>query len=101
MSTYPLPTDTAAVLSTYAVEMLPDYDDLIARPAAELSPGGRLVINGLRDPERWPVGYPSGSAITRPFGVTAAWESISTHTINIIHVEAVAGAVYVAAGTAP
>ena len=107
MARYDLPPGTAAVVSSYAMEMLADYDDVIARLVGQLRPGGRVVLNGLRDPQRWPEWVVRlGSALSRPFGVSEAyrshrpWEAIEAHTIDVVYDEAMAGAVYLAAGSA-
>ncbi len=107
MRDYHLPDGTAGVLATYAVEMVEEYDTLIARLASQLRPGGRLVLNGLRSPDRWPrwlVGI--ASALSRPFGVTDAyrelhpWESVQSRLYETVYDEAAGGAAYLAAGTA-
>ncbi len=106
MATYQPPADTVAVLSTFAIEMLPTYDELIGRLSNRMVPGGRIAVTGLRDPERWPEWVIRlGSFVNRPFGVAEdyrchrPWEAIEAHTTDTIHEEALAGAVYVAAGT--
>ncbi len=106
MATYQPPADTAAVLSSYAIEMLPTYDDLISRLSNLMTPGGRIAVTGLRDPERWPEWVIRlGSFVNRPFGVAEdyrshrPWEAIEAHTTDTIHEETLAGAVYLAAGT--
>ena len=108
MAAFDLPAGTDAVVSSYAMEMLPAYDEVIARLAEQLRPGGRIVVNGVRNPERWPEWVVRvGSALSRPFGVSEAyrshrpWEAIETHTIDVVYDEAMAGAVYLAAGSAP
>lgn len=108
MAAFDLPPGTDAVVSSFAMEMLPDYDEVIARLAKQLPPGGRISVNGLRDPERWPEWVVRvASALSRPFGVSEAyrslrpWEAIEAHTNDVVYEEAWAGAVYLAAGSAP
>lgn len=108
MTTYELPADTRAVLSTYAMEMLPDYEEVIGSLAGQLLSGGRIVLNGLRHPDRWPEWVTrTGSALSRPFGVSDAyqqhrpWEAIERHMDGVVYDEAMAGAAYLAAGTVP
>ncbi len=108
MSTFDLPAGVDGVVSSYALEMLPDYDGVIARLVGQVRPGGRVVLNGLRHPDRWPeLVVRVGSALSRPFGVSDAyrshrpWEAIERHTVDVIYDEAMAGAVYLAAGSAP
>lgn len=108
MSTFEFPAGVDGVVSSYAMEMLPDYEKVIARLVGQVRPGGRIVLNGLRSPERWPEWVVRlGSALSRPFGVSEAyrshrpWEAIERHTVEVIYDEAMAGAVYLAAGSTP
>lgn len=41
-------------MASFAVEMLPDYGEVIRRLVDELPAGGRIAVTGLRDPEGWP-----------------------------------------------
>ncbi len=107
IATFGLPVDVRAVLSTYAIEMLPNYQAVIGRFAGEMAAGGRIAVTGLRDPDRWPEWtIRVGSALNRPFGVAKdyrshrPWEAIEAHTTDTIYEEGLAGAVYLAAGTA-
>lgn len=75
VETYAIPHDTTAVLSTFGLEMVPDYDGVIRRAAAALRSGTRLGLMGLKYPERWPdwlVG--TGMALMRPFGVSREYQ---------------------------
>lgn len=108
MTDYQLPQGTAAVLSTYAMEMLPTYEKLISSLAGQVRPGGRIVLNGLRHPDRWPDWVTRmGSALSRPFGVSEAyeshrpWETIDQLLTDVVYDEAMAGAAYLSAGTVP
>lgn len=108
MAGYEPPADTAAVLSTYAMEMLPNYAEVVASLAERLRPGGRIVVNGLRHPGRWPDWViNAGSVLSRPFGVSDAyrshrpWEAIERHLVEVAYDEAMAGAAYLSAGTVP
>ncbi len=105
MASFDPPLDTAGVLATFSIEMLPNYDDVIRR-LAERVRSGRIAVCGLRDPDRWPEWtIRVASALNRPFGVAEdyrshrPWESIQAHTIDAIYEEAFAGAIYVAAGS--
>ena len=105
IATYRLPEGTRAVMSASAMEMLPDYDAVIARLARELPPDGRLAVTGLRDPERWPEWLVRfASALNRPFGVSNdyrhhhPWEATRQHTSSATYVDVLGGAVYLAVG---
>ena len=63
-------------------------------------------MTGLRHPDNWPEWVTRlGTAMSRPFGVAGdyrshhPWEAIEVHTTDMVYEEALAGAIYVAAGT--
>lgn len=71
------------VLATFALETVPEYDRIIERATASLSPGGRLALLGLKHPARWPDWLVEmGIWLNRPFGVSRdyaalrPWESV-------------------------
>ena len=108
ISTYVIPEGTDAVLSTFVMEMPPNYDAIIEGLTRRARPGARIALSGLRHPDRWP-GWVVwlGSALSRPFGVSDAyrshrpWESVNARTTDGVYDEAMRGAVYLAAGTVP
>lgn len=51
---FAFPTGVDAILSTYALSHVPDCGEVIARGAAALSPGRRLVVLDLKAPDRAP-----------------------------------------------
>jgi len=76
------PTRVDAVISTFALTLMPEYDRIIENAAAALSPGGRMAVLDFKEP-RWPRWLTLlGVAITPPFGVTRdlmdrkPWESM-------------------------
>lgn len=103
---YALPADTRGVLSTFAMEMVPEHDHVIAAASATLArTGGRLAISGLRRPPGWPEwAVRLGIALNRPFGVSRAyedirpWESVRRHAEEIVFETALLGAVYLSVG---
>lgn len=103
---YHLPHGTRGVLAAFAIEMLPDYDTVIARFMRELPAKGSIAVSGLRDPDRWPEWLVRlGSTLNRPFGVSTAyrehrpWESVARHATRATYVEALGGAIYLAVGS--
>jgi len=105
---YRLPESTTAVLSAFAMEMLPHHDEVIARLVAQLPPGGRLAVTGLRDPDRWPEWLIRfGTWLNRPFGVTGAyrrhrpWKAVDAHTVDTTYIEMLGGVIYLSTGTVP
>ena len=108
MTVHELPKGTAGVLSTFAMEMLPTYEKVISSLVGQVRPGGRIVLNGLRHPDRWPDWVTrAGSVLSRPFGVSEAyeshrpWEAIERLMTDVVYDEAMAGAAYLSAGTVP
>lgn len=72
---YELPDGTAAVLSTFGLEMVPDYAQVIESCANRLPAGGRLALLGLKHPESWPDWMmAAGVAATKAFGVSRDYE---------------------------
>jgi demethylmenaquinone methyltransferase/2-methoxy-6-polyprenyl-1,4-benzoquinol methylase len=65
------PAGVNAILSTYALSLVPDCAGVIARGCAALAPGGRWVVldSGLPPgPPRW-----LARALVRPFAGTDEW----------------------------
>jgi demethylmenaquinone methyltransferase/2-methoxy-6-polyprenyl-1,4-benzoquinol methylase len=84
----------------------PEYDAVIARAAAALPAGGRLVVLDLKEPDwasQWLV--TSAAWLTRPFGVTAdlarrrPWEAMSRVLADFRLDDLYFGFAYVASGT--
>lgn len=108
LAEYTIPTGVAGALATFALEMVPEYDVVVRRVAEALPPGGRLVIYGLKRPERWPRWLVQlGIWVNRPFGVSEEYaalrpfESLRRHMREIEHREFYAGAAYLSVGAAP
>jgi ubiquinone/menaquinone biosynthesis C-methylase UbiE len=58
---YEVPGGTGAVLPTFAMYLIPGYDDVIRRAAAALRPGGRLAILDAKvsdHPPAWTALFP-------------------------------------------
>ena len=106
ISDYQPPSETDAIISTFAMEMRPDYDAIIERLTDSLSSGGRIATTGMRNPARWPEWLIRlGTQVVKIFGVSNAyrdlrpWESIEAHTADTLYLESHAGVIYLAAGT--
>jgi demethylmenaquinone methyltransferase/2-methoxy-6-polyprenyl-1,4-benzoquinol methylase len=106
IATYQPPCNTAAVISTFAIEMRPDYDSIIERLATTIRPGGRIAVTGLRHADHWPGWLADAGARTMQFfGVNDSyrqhrpWEAVEQHTIDTTYADSHAGVIYLAAGT--
>lgn len=102
------PERVDGVLATYALEMVPEHDRVVATAAAALAPGqGRLATMGLCAPQGWPDWLVRlGVLLTSPFGVSTAytdvrpWESVRRHLDEVVHERRLAGALYLSVGIA-
>lgn len=104
---YPFPEMVDGVLSTFALTLVPEYDEVVRRGAGALSPGGRWVIADLKLPEtRFSLLAPVLVPLVRPFGVTLdlfhrhPWESLRKHLERVDMKEVYFGFAYIAHGTA-
>jgi demethylmenaquinone methyltransferase/2-methoxy-6-polyprenyl-1,4-benzoquinol methylase len=103
---YQPPDQIDAVLSTYALEMVPEYDHIIAGMTHVLRDSGRFAALGLKHPESWPEWLVEfGILLARPFKVSRAYESIRPFDSIRAHLECVqyeeflAGSAYLCVGS--
>ena len=83
---YSFPENVNGIISTFAITLIPEYDKIIEKGAAALSPGNRMVLLDFKLPDGWPMWLIKFLiAVTRPFGVTSdladrhPWESIDRY----------------------
>ena len=107
-ASYRFPEGVNGILSTFALTLEPEYDDVIERGARALSPGGRLVILDMKLPRNWLRHLaPVLVLLVRPFAVSTEitrrhpWESVERHLRNPTFSEVYFGVGYIAAGDAP
>lgn len=105
MSEYNIPSDADAILSTLAISMSPDYDQIIEGVAHTLETEKRMAIFELKRPERWPEWLVQAmikflhSYGTRPEHTRRKpWTSMQRHFRKFHMQEFYFGAVYVATG---
>ncbi|TFG66354.1 MAG: methyltransferase domain-containing protein [Gemmatimonadales bacterium] len=94
------------ILSTFALTLVPEFDEVIRRGASRLSPGGRWAIADFRMPSgRTARLAPLLLPPTKPFGVSLdlaerhPWESLHRHLGNLEIESIYCGFVYVAVAT--
>ena len=83
---YEFPTGVSRILSTAGITLVAEYDAVIARAAAALPPGGRLVLYDFKIPEDWPewriqvqMRIRARFGQTRDLDARKPWESVARH----------------------
>lgn len=104
---YGFPGPIDGIISTFALTLVPEYDKVIQRGAAALSPGSRFVIVDFKKTDDWPMCLVKLFVIfTRPFGVSLdladrhPWESVARHMALIEFKELYFGGIYLCIGEA-
>jgi ubiquinone/menaquinone biosynthesis C-methylase UbiE len=104
---YDYPPALDGILSTFALTLVPEFDDVVRRGARALAPGGRFAVLDFKRPERAPEWLVRlGVLLNRPFGVTLdlaerhPWESVVRHLTDCRIVELCHGFAYLCVGTA-
>jgi ubiquinone/menaquinone biosynthesis C-methylase UbiE len=102
---YVFPEYVDGVISTFAITLVEEYDEIIKRGAAALAPGKRLAVLDFKLPATWPMWLVKFFVIlTRPFGVTLdlgdrhPWESIERYLDLKEFKSFYFGGIYLAAG---
>ncbi len=102
---YPFPQEVATIVSTYAITLLPEYDDVIRRGPRALRPGGRLAVLDFKKPEHWPEWLIRfGAWAFSPYGVSLdlavrhPWESIDRYLKRVAYREFYLGGLYLCVG---
>ena len=102
---FDFPADVDAVFSAFALTLEPLFDEVIAKAAEAIAPGGRFVLVDLRMPESWlrHLG-PVLILLVRPFAVSLEvarrqpWQSLRRHFSQYSYWEGYFGVVYIAIG---
>lgn len=88
---FDFPSHVAAVLSTLAITLVPEYDEIICAGAAALKPGGRLAVMDFKRPDHWPEWLVRLAAwLNKLYGVSVElesrhpWESINRYLTPIL-----------------
>jgi demethylmenaquinone methyltransferase/2-methoxy-6-polyprenyl-1,4-benzoquinol methylase len=102
---FQFPDGIDGVISTFAITLIPEFDEVIRNGCQSLKKGKRLVVLDLKMPSNW-LSYlaPLYILITKSFGVTKdlmerhPWESINKYLINTSLTELYKGVGYIAVG---
>lgn len=105
LAIFEFPSGVSSVISTFALEMVPEYNSVIRKVAEALPVGGRIALFGMKRPEklpRWLIQI--GIWLTKPFGVSREyesfqpWKSVRRYLTEVEHREYLFGAVYMSIG---
>jgi ubiquinone/menaquinone biosynthesis C-methylase UbiE len=102
---FEFPARVDAVYSSFALALVPEFDEVIRRAAAALAPGKRMVIVDLKAPGGWPPWLLRAAVrLVRPFAVTLGlaerrpWESLHRHFSDVTVERRYLGTTYIAMG---
>lgn len=105
---YRFPEGVDGILSSFAITLIPEYEDVIRKGAKALSPGGRFVILDLKKPDGWPMWITRlGAWTASPFGVSIEmadrhpWEAMDRCLVNTSLTGLYGGFAYISVGEAP
>ena len=105
VAAYRFPQGVDGIISTFALTLVPEYDQVIQSGAVALSSGKRCVILDFKKPDAWPEWLVRAyAAFTRPFGVTLdladrhLWESVRNHMALVGFRQFYFGAIYLCVG---
>lgn len=83
---YEFPAGVSRILSTAGITLVAEYDEVVARAARALPPGGRLVLYDFKIPENWPewriqvqMRIRARFGQTRDLDTRRPWESVARH----------------------
>ncbi len=102
---YSFPSAINGVFSSFALTLIPEYQNIIEQAWRSLDKGGKLVVLDLKKPEAWPLwAVKFGVILTKPFGVTLdlkdrkPWEVMKSYFQNVTVTDLYGGFVYIAVG---
>jgi demethylmenaquinone methyltransferase/2-methoxy-6-polyprenyl-1,4-benzoquinol methylase len=108
LAQYTFPSEVAGILSTFAITLVPEYDEVIRRGADALRGGGRMAIFDLKKPEYWPDWLFRFTAwLNKPYGVSMElayrhpWWSIRQYLREVLFQQYYFGYLYLSVGEAP
>jgi ubiquinone/menaquinone biosynthesis C-methylase UbiE len=104
---YVFPAEADGILSTFALTLVPEFDDVIRSGALALLPGKRFVILDFKRPTGWFMNRAApllARLLTGPFGGTIEmasrkpWQSLEKHLALMQLTDLYLGGAYIAVG---
>jgi len=104
-ASYRFPPQLDAVLSTFALALMPEHEAVVRNASQALRAGGRLVVVDFKAPERWPRWLlAAGVLLLSPYAATMGqldhrpWEAMARALCMLSMDEHFFGSTYVAVG---
>ena len=106
-SAYVFPADVDGILSTFALTLVPEFDEVVRKGAVALLPGKRFVILDFKRPSGWFMNKAApvlAALLTGPFGGTIEmasrkpWQSLDKHLALTQFTNLYLGGAYIAVG---
>lgn len=107
---YVFPRDVDRIISTFALTLVPEFDEVIRNGALALPPGGRFVILDFKRPSGWLMNQAApllAKLLTGPFGGTIEmasrkpWQSLDKYLNRVEFTNLYFGGAYIAAVEKP
>jgi demethylmenaquinone methyltransferase/2-methoxy-6-polyprenyl-1,4-benzoquinol methylase len=105
LGAYEFEPGAAGMVSSLAITLVPEFDDVIRRGAEALRPGGRMVIFDMKLPENWPDWLVNVAVwLNKPYGASLdvadrhPWESVRRYLREVMFREFYFGALYLSVG---
>jgi len=104
---YVFPAAVDGILSTFALTLVPEFDEVIRNGASALQPGKRFVILDFKRPSGWFMDKAApllAKLLTGPFGGTIEmasrkpWQSLDKYLNRVEFTNLYLGGAYIAAG---
>lgn len=106
VSTYKYPKKLTGVISTFALTLIPEYEEIIESVYKSLGKNKKFVILDLKKPDKWPLFLLKFIVMfAKPFGVTLdlanrkPWETMEKYFDEVKTTEYLAGLIYISVGT--
>jgi demethylmenaquinone methyltransferase/2-methoxy-6-polyprenyl-1,4-benzoquinol methylase len=102
---YVFPAHIQGILSTFALTLVPEFDEVVRKGAAALAPGKRFVILDFKRPSGWLMDKAApvlAALLTGPFGGTIEmasrkpWQSLEKYLTVVQFTDLYLGGAYIA-----
>jgi demethylmenaquinone methyltransferase/2-methoxy-6-polyprenyl-1,4-benzoquinol methylase len=108
LAKYEFPASVSGILSTLAITLVPEYDEIIKTGAQALGPGKRMAVLDFKRPDNYPDWLVRFVVwLNKPYGVSLEllerhpWESMKQHLNEVMLREYYLGILYLSVGEIP